>query len=120
MRPMPHSVRRLRMNSAVVGIGLLPVSLGTGQMTTGAGRRPATGPPRDTAAVPVSVGAPAARGRGRRGYGAVMGIQAMAGPEPRTVGELRIGTYTVPTDAPESDGTLAWDATTLVVVEALA
>lgn len=26
--------------------------------------------------------------------------------------------YTVPTDAPEADGTLAWDATTIVVVEA--
>ncbi|MEV4441014.1 enolase C-terminal domain-like protein [Streptomyces sp. NPDC049577] len=26
--------------------------------------------------------------------------------------------YTVPTDAPEADGTLAWDATTMVVVEA--
>jgi L-alanine-DL-glutamate epimerase-like enolase superfamily enzyme len=28
--------------------------------------------------------------------------------------------YTVPTDAPESDGTYAWDATTIVVVEVLA
>ncbi|MGE0815678.1 MAG: enolase C-terminal domain-like protein [Vicinamibacterales bacterium] len=28
--------------------------------------------------------------------------------------------YTVPTDAPESDGTLAWDSTTLVVVETAA
>ncbi|MGH7465953.1 MAG: enolase C-terminal domain-like protein, partial [Longimicrobiales bacterium] len=26
--------------------------------------------------------------------------------------------FTIPTDAPESDGTLAWDATTIVVVEA--
>jgi L-alanine-DL-glutamate epimerase-like enolase superfamily enzyme len=31
--------------------------------------------------------------------------------------ELAVSAYTVPTDAPESDGTFAWDATTLVVVE---
>ncbi len=31
---------------------------------------------------------------------------------------LDVGAYTVPTDAPESDGTLQWDATTIVVVEA--
>lgn len=30
---------------------------------------------------------------------------------------VRVGDYTVPTDQPESDGTLAWDATTVVVVE---
>jgi L-alanine-DL-glutamate epimerase-like enolase superfamily enzyme len=30
---------------------------------------------------------------------------------------LRVGAYRIPTDAPESDGTLAWDSTTLVVVE---
>lgn len=29
---------------------------------------------------------------------------------------IEVGAYRVPTDAPESDGTLAWDATTLVVV----
>jgi L-alanine-DL-glutamate epimerase-like enolase superfamily enzyme len=31
---------------------------------------------------------------------------------------LEVSAYTVPTDAPESDGTLAWDATTMIVVEA--
>lgn len=31
---------------------------------------------------------------------------------------LAVSAYTVPTDAPESDGTMAWDATTLVLVEA--
>ncbi len=31
---------------------------------------------------------------------------------------LRVSTYTVPTDRPESDGTLEWHATTLVLVEA--
>jgi len=31
---------------------------------------------------------------------------------------IDVGTYTVPTDAPEADGTFAWDKTTLVLVEA--
>jgi L-alanine-DL-glutamate epimerase-like enolase superfamily enzyme len=31
---------------------------------------------------------------------------------------LDVAAYTVPTDEPESDGTLAWDSTTVVVVEA--
>ncbi len=31
---------------------------------------------------------------------------------------LRVSAFTVPTDEPESDGTLAWDSTTIVVVEA--
>lgn len=35
-----------------------------------------------------------------------------------TVERLDVSAYTVPTDAPESDGTLAWSATTIVVVEA--
>lgn len=33
---------------------------------------------------------------------------------------LKVSAYTVPTDRPESDGTLAWDSTTLVVVQASA
>jgi L-alanine-DL-glutamate epimerase-like enolase superfamily enzyme len=36
------------------------------------------------------------------------------------VEELRVNTYEIPTDAPESDGTLAWDSTTAIVVEARA
>jgi L-alanine-DL-glutamate epimerase-like enolase superfamily enzyme len=36
------------------------------------------------------------------------------------VEELQVGAFTVPTDAPESDGTLAWDSTTIVVVQARA
>jgi L-alanine-DL-glutamate epimerase-like enolase superfamily enzyme len=32
------------------------------------------------------------------------------------VGALEVGAYTVPTDAPEADGTLSWTSTTLVVV----
>lgn len=33
------------------------------------------------------------------------------------VGPPRVGVYKVSTDAPESDGTLEWDATTLVLVD---
>lgn len=33
------------------------------------------------------------------------------------IDSIRTSTFTVPTNAPESDGTLAWDATTAVVVE---
>ena len=36
------------------------------------------------------------------------------------VQELEVGAYTVPTDAPEADGTLSWEATTIVVVHARA
>lgn len=36
------------------------------------------------------------------------------------VGRLEASAYRVPTDAPESDGTFAWDATVLVLVEASA
>ncbi len=34
--------------------------------------------------------------------------------------EMTVQTYTIPTDFPESDGTLAWDRTTLVLVRASA
>jgi L-alanine-DL-glutamate epimerase-like enolase superfamily enzyme len=34
-----------------------------------------------------------------------------------TVERLSVGAYTVPTEQPESDGTLEWDSTTIVVVE---
>jgi L-alanine-DL-glutamate epimerase-like enolase superfamily enzyme len=33
--------------------------------------------------------------------------------------ELEVGAYTIPTDSPEADGTLAWDSTTIVVVRAV-
>jgi L-alanine-DL-glutamate epimerase-like enolase superfamily enzyme len=36
------------------------------------------------------------------------------------VESLKVSAYTVPTDSPESDGTYAWDKTTLVLVEATA
>lgn len=42
----------------------------------------------------------------------------MAFPQEVAVERLEVSAYTVPTDAPESDGTLAWDSTTMVVVHA--
>ncbi len=35
-----------------------------------------------------------------------------------SVDSVEVSAYTVPTEAPESDGTLGWDSTTIVVVEA--
>lgn len=40
------------------------------------------------------------------------------GGELAPITRLHVGAYTIPTDRPESDGTLAWDSTTVVVVEA--
>ena len=40
-------------------------------------------------------------------------------PDPALTG-LDVSTYTIPTDSPEADGTFAWDATTMVVVQARA
>jgi hypothetical protein len=37
-----------------------------------------------------------------------------------TIDSLDVSAYRVPTDRPESDGTLAWTSTTIVVVEASA
>jgi L-alanine-DL-glutamate epimerase-like enolase superfamily enzyme len=44
---------------------------------------------------------------------------AVAAPTAGEVGveDLRVSAFTVPTDAPESDGTLEWDSTTIVVAE---
>jgi L-alanine-DL-glutamate epimerase-like enolase superfamily enzyme len=41
-------------------------------------------------------------------------------PATTPVQELEVVAYTVPTDAPEADGTLSWDSTTIVVVHARA
>jgi L-alanine-DL-glutamate epimerase-like enolase superfamily enzyme len=46
---------------------------------------------------------------------AVAARQRAAAQAPVT--EVRVSAYTVPTDEPESDGTLEWEATTIVVVE---
>jgi L-alanine-DL-glutamate epimerase-like enolase superfamily enzyme len=43
---------------------------------------------------------------------------AVAPTTEATVEALAVSAFTIPTDAPESDGTLEWDQTTLVVVEA--
>ncbi len=40
-----------------------------------------------------------------------------SGSSPR-LDEVRVAAYTIPTDAPESDGTIEWDRTTLVLVTA--
>jgi L-alanine-DL-glutamate epimerase-like enolase superfamily enzyme len=42
---------------------------------------------------------------------------ALAGPP---VGAVSAAAYTIPTDRPESDGTFAWDSTTMVVVDVTA
>ena len=39
-------------------------------------------------------------------------------PAAAPVQELEVAAYTIPTDAPEADGTLSWDSTTIVVVHA--
>ena len=43
-----------------------------------------------------------------------MSALAIAGA---ALGAVHAAAYRLPTDAPESDGTLAWEQTTLVVVE---
>jgi L-alanine-DL-glutamate epimerase-like enolase superfamily enzyme len=44
-------------------------------------------------------------------------VTAAGGP---SIDRIDVTAYTIPTDAPESDGTIAWDRTTLVVVEPVA
>ncbi len=39
-----------------------------------------------------------------------------SGREAPAIDSVRVSAYKIPTDAPESDGTLAWDSTTLVLV----
>jgi L-alanine-DL-glutamate epimerase-like enolase superfamily enzyme len=39
-------------------------------------------------------------------------------PAEAAVSGLEVAAYTIPTDAPESDGTFAWDSTTIIVVHA--
>src|SRR5690242_18759948 len=33
------------------------------------------------------------------------------------IGKVSVAAYAIPTDAPESDGTMTWDSTTLVLVQ---
>src|SRR2546423_6158328 len=44
----------------------------------------------------------------------------MAARDGPAVGRVSVAAYAVPTDAPEADGTYAWDRTVLVVVHAAA
>jgi L-alanine-DL-glutamate epimerase-like enolase superfamily enzyme len=44
-------------------------------------------------------------------------MSRMAAPARTPVSEVEVDAFTVPTDAPEADGTLAWNATTVVVVQ---
>jgi L-alanine-DL-glutamate epimerase-like enolase superfamily enzyme len=44
----------------------------------------------------------------------------MAVPDTPRIRDLRVSTFTIPTDAPEADGTFRWDRTTLVLVEVTA
>jgi L-alanine-DL-glutamate epimerase-like enolase superfamily enzyme len=44
----------------------------------------------------------------------------MSTPQEVTVERLTASVYTIPTDQPEADGTIAWSSTTLIVVEATA
>ena len=45
-------------------------------------------------------------------------MTAVRPPTEAAVEQLEVAAYEIPTDAPEADGTLAWDSTTLVVVHA--
>jgi L-alanine-DL-glutamate epimerase-like enolase superfamily enzyme len=45
-------------------------------------------------------------------------MMAVATRVETAVEALEVAAYTIPTDAPEADGTLSWDATTIVVVHA--
>ncbi len=45
---------------------------------------------------------------------------AVASDVEAPIEQLEVGAYTIPTDAPEADGTLSWDSTTVVVVHARA
>ncbi len=45
-------------------------------------------------------------------------MSKMTAPSRTPVSELEVDAFTIPTDAPEADGTLRWDATTVVVVHA--
>lgn len=42
-----------------------------------------------------------------------------SGAKDAAVERIAVSAFTVPTDSPESDGTLAWDSTTMVLVEAV-
>ena len=57
---------------------------------------------------------------GSRGLPEVDGSDVNARDNGPKIDRIDVSAFTIPTDAPESDGTLAWDSTTLVLVEAQA
>ena len=65
-------------------------------------------------AAPSQVDRPSALGEAFPSQASGRPASAVAGP---TIEKLRVRAATIPTDAPESDGTLAWTSTTLVIVE---
>jgi L-alanine-DL-glutamate epimerase-like enolase superfamily enzyme len=48
----------------------------------------------------------------------VVGSKDVTGVTDALVDDIEVTAYTVPTDAPEADGTIAWDSTTMVLVRA--
>lgn len=48
------------------------------------------------------------------------GVQTETGIDRVPIAAIEASAYTVPTDAPESDGTIEWDSTTIVIAEARA
>src|SRR3954471_13272945 len=56
----------------------------------------------------VSMAGGTAEAPGRRG----------SRPTPAVVEDVSARALTIPTDAPEADGTLSWDSTTIVIVQA--
>ncbi len=80
--------------------------------------RPAAGGARASASARGAARESAARGADPLAGGAG---DARAGADAHPdapIDRIDVSAYTIPTDAPESDGTLAWDSTTLVLVEA--
>jgi len=47
-------------------------------------------------------------------------VTAAAGDGEPAVHDIGVAVYVIPTDAPEADGTLAWNKTTMIVVTARA
>src|SRR5205823_12808818 len=107
----------------------------------GRSRDPADGPPRqddDGEEVDQGDGRRRPRGHGRDGEVDQGEARRVQGVDPRAealrrgrgagagvipdvaVERVEASAYTIPTDGPESDGTLEWDSTTLVLVELMA
>src|SRR5204863_3604791 len=106
MRLMPHAPSRRKMNSptvcATVRLRSKPKCV-EAPMSAAGGQSLA--PRLHELAIAERRNSLSRMGTGDGGHG--------RGP---TIEAIDVATYVVPTDAPESDGTLEWDRTTLVVV----